>query len=191
MIDEWEGMPAGLHARFASRFVRSEPRGRALAYMRGLIAPSERRNGWTPAERAGDRLPIEMQRLLGEVDRDEVRDHVRDFVVGTIDDRNAVLIGDDTGFLKKVDRCAPRRGTRRSSGPPASPDRASVTAADMPQVRRLGEALAFPVPGAASGWARLATVRSSAEQADDAAGQTDEAWERGAAPGLYDSALFA
>ncbi|MCX5079032.1 IS701 family transposase [Streptomyces sp. NBC_00513] len=101
-------MLAGLHARFASRFVRSEPRGRALAYMRGLIAPLERKNGWTLAERAGDRLPIGMQRLLGEADWDAeaVRDDVRDYVVETIGDKGAVLIGDDTGFLKKGVRSA-------------------------------------------------------------------------------------
>lgn len=108
MVEEWDGVLAGLHARFASRFVRSEPRGRALAYMRGLIAPLERKNGWTLAERAGDRLPIGMQRLLGEADwdADRVRDDVRDYVVETIGDRNGVLIGDDTGFLKKGLRSA-------------------------------------------------------------------------------------
>lgn len=108
MVEEWDGVLAGLHARFASRFVRSEPRGRALAYMRGLIAPLERKNGWTLAERAGDRLPIGMQRLLGEADwdADAVRDDVRGYVVETIGDRDAVLIGDDTGFLKKGVRSA-------------------------------------------------------------------------------------
>lgn len=108
MVEEWDGVLAGLHSRFASRFVRSEPRGRALAYMRGLIAPLERKNGWTLAERAGDRLPIGMQRLLGEADwdADAVRDDVRDYVVETIGDKNAVLIGDDTGFLKKGLRSA-------------------------------------------------------------------------------------
>ncbi|MFE2552003.1 IS701 family transposase [Streptomyces sp. NPDC059355] len=108
MVEEWDGVLAGLHARFASRFVRSEPRGRALAYMRGLIAPLERKNGWTLAERAGDRLPIGMQRLLGEADwdADKVRDDVRDYVVETIGDKGAVLIGDDTGFLKKGVRSA-------------------------------------------------------------------------------------
>ncbi len=101
-------MLAGLHTRFASRFVRSEPRARALAYLRGLIAPLEQKNGWTPAERAGDRLPIGMQRLLGEADwdADGVRDDVRDYVVETIGDKDAVLIGDDTGFLKKGVRSA-------------------------------------------------------------------------------------
>ncbi|WP_079405015.1 IS701 family transposase [Streptomyces sp. 3211] len=108
LVEEWDGVLAGLHARFASRFVRSEPRGRALAYMRGLIAPLERKNGWTLAERAGDRLPIGMQRLLGEAewDADAVRDDVRDFVVDTIGDKDGVLIGDDTGFLKKGVRSA-------------------------------------------------------------------------------------
>ncbi|MFJ3206189.1 IS701 family transposase [Streptomyces sp. NPDC086989] len=108
MVEEWDGVLAGLHARFASRFVRSEPWVRALAYMRGLIAPLERKNGWTLAERAGDRLPIGMQRLLGEADwdADKVRDDVRDYVVETIGDKNGVLIGDDTGFLKKGLRSA-------------------------------------------------------------------------------------
>ncbi|MHA7961764.1 IS701 family transposase [Streptomyces sp. L500] len=108
LVEEWDGVLAGLHARFASRFARSEPRGRALAYMRGLIAPLERKNGWTLAERAGDRLPIGMQRLLGEADwdADGVRDDVRGYVVETIGDRDAVLIGDDTGFLKKGVRSA-------------------------------------------------------------------------------------
>ncbi|MFD4144724.1 IS701 family transposase [Streptomyces sp. NPDC058572] len=108
LVEEWDGVLAGLHARFASRFVRSEPRGRALAYMRGLVAPLERKNGWTLAERAGDRLPIGMQRLLGEADwdADGVRDDVRDYVVETIGDKDAVLIGDDTGFLKKGVRSA-------------------------------------------------------------------------------------
>ncbi|MGW6412332.1 IS701 family transposase [Streptomyces vinaceus] len=108
LVEEWDGVLAGLHARFASRFVRSEPRGRALGYMRGLIAPLERKNGWTLAERAGDRLPIGMQRLLGEADwdADAVRDDVRDYVVETIGDKDGVLIGDDTGFLKKGVRSA-------------------------------------------------------------------------------------
>jgi SRSO17 transposase len=76
--------------------------------MRGLVAPLERKNGWTLAERAGDRLPIGMQRLLGEADwdADGVRDDVRDYVVEAIGDKDAVLIGDDTGFLKKGVRSA-------------------------------------------------------------------------------------
>jgi SRSO17 transposase len=76
--------------------------------MAGLIAPSERKNGWSLAERAGKAHPIGMRRLLGEADwdADGVRDDVRDFVVESIGDTDAVLIGDDTGFLKKGTRSA-------------------------------------------------------------------------------------
>ncbi len=87
-VKSWRKVLAGLHSRFASRFSRSEPRGRALEYMAGLIAPVERKNGWSLAERAGEAHPIGMQRLLGEADwdADGVRDDVRDFVVETIAD---------------------------------------------------------------------------------------------------------
>lgn len=49
-----------------------------------------------------------MQRLLNSADwdADAVRDDVRDFVVESIGDKSAVLIGDDTGFLKKGTRSA-------------------------------------------------------------------------------------
>ncbi|MFJ3105216.1 IS701 family transposase, partial [Streptomyces sp. NPDC086835] len=46
-----------LHDRFVHRFARSEPRGSALAYMQGLVAPLERKNGWTLAEEAGHAGP--------------------------------------------------------------------------------------------------------------------------------------
>ncbi|MET9179862.1 IS701 family transposase [Kitasatospora aureofaciens] len=107
-VEEWKAALAGLHTRFASRFTRSEPRGRALEYMAGLIAPLERKNGWSLAERAGEDCPDGMQRLLNSADwdADAVRDDVRDFVIESIGDENAVLIGDDTGFLKKGTRSA-------------------------------------------------------------------------------------
>ncbi|MFB7032559.1 IS701 family transposase, partial [Streptomyces sp. NPDC056295] len=49
----WAGELQLLHERFVHRSARSEPRESALAYMRGLIAPPERKNGWTLAEQAG------------------------------------------------------------------------------------------------------------------------------------------
>ncbi|GHB68783.1 hypothetical protein GCM10010347_43810 [Streptomyces cirratus] len=103
--------PAGLdelHERFVHRFSRSEPRESALAYMRGLIAPMERKNGWTLAEEAGHTAPDRMHRLLNRCDweADEVLDDVRDYVVEHLGDPGAVLIVDDTGFLKKGVRSA-------------------------------------------------------------------------------------
>ncbi|MFE9257200.1 IS701 family transposase, partial [Streptomyces sp. NPDC006879] len=85
-MEDWSEGIVGLHARFAGRFGRSEPRERALEYLSTLLAPLERKNGWTLAEQAGQRRPDVFQRLLNFADWDEnaVRDDVRDFVVETI-----------------------------------------------------------------------------------------------------------
>jgi SRSO17 transposase len=92
-----------LHARIASRFDRSEPRERALAYLRGLLSSIERKNGWQLAENAGEPSPDGMQRLLNGAhwDADLVRDDLRDYVVAHLADPDAVLVVDETGFIKK------------------------------------------------------------------------------------------
>ncbi len=76
--------------------------------MSGLVAGLDRKNGWTLAERAGERSPDGMQRLLrrADWDVDGVRDDVRAFVVERLGDPDAVLVVDDTGFLKKGIRSA-------------------------------------------------------------------------------------
>lgn len=76
--------------------------------MRGLIAPLERKNGWTLAEEAGHAGPDRIQRLLNRIewDADEVLDDVRDYIVEHLGDPDSVLIVDDTGFLKKGVRSA-------------------------------------------------------------------------------------
>ena len=48
------------------RFSRSESRVRALIYLRGLLSPVERKNGWQLAEEAGDETPYATQHLPGE-----------------------------------------------------------------------------------------------------------------------------
>ncbi|SEL13462.1 hypothetical protein SAMN04515665_108190, partial [Blastococcus sp. DSM 46786] len=66
-VAEVEGWAAGLEEvvwRIGPRFVRPEPRAQAGAYLRGLLSDVERKNGWTLAERAGDRSPDATQRLL-------------------------------------------------------------------------------------------------------------------------------
>jgi len=57
------------------RFSRSEARERALTYLRGLMSPAERKNGWQLAEQAGDETPYATQHLLGRAvwSADEVR----------------------------------------------------------------------------------------------------------------------
>ena len=53
-----------LMARLDARFGRVEPRCRARAYARGLLAPLERKNGWQLAEAAGDATPDGVQDFL-------------------------------------------------------------------------------------------------------------------------------
>ena len=92
-----------VHRRIGARFYRSEPRRRALAYLKGLISPVERKNGWQLAEQAGDATPDGVQRLLYNYvwDADLVRDDLRDYVVEHLGEAEGVLVVDETGFLKK------------------------------------------------------------------------------------------
>jgi SRSO17 transposase len=85
------------------RFVRAEPRERMARYVDGLLAGLERKNGWTLAEHAREISPDGMQRLLrtADWDVDAVRDDVRDYLVEHIGSRQAVLVIDESGFIKK------------------------------------------------------------------------------------------
>ncbi len=95
-----------VHECIAGRFRRPEPRRRALDYLRGLLRPVERKNGWQLAERAGDATPDGVQRLLYNYqwDADLVRDDMKTYVIGHLADAAAVLVMDETGFLKKGDK---------------------------------------------------------------------------------------
>jgi SRSO17 transposase len=97
-----------LAERLALRFERVEPRRRALAYLRGLLAPLERKNGWQLAEVAGDRTPGGMQDFLGRMrwDAEAVRDDLRTYVVEHLGDPSAVLVLDETGFVKNGPKSA-------------------------------------------------------------------------------------
>jgi SRSO17 transposase len=92
-----------LFALVAGRFFRVEPRLRARAYVRGLLAPLASKNGWTLAEAAGNARPDGMQRLLNRAswDDDGLRDDVRAYVVRHLGAADGVLVVDETGFLKK------------------------------------------------------------------------------------------
>ncbi len=94
--------------RIAPRFGRAEPRRRAGAYLRGLLAPMGRKNGWQLAEAAGDATPDGVQEFLSRVrwDADAVRDDLRAYVVEHLADPAAVLVLDETGFLKKGTKLA-------------------------------------------------------------------------------------
>ena len=97
-----------MHECIAGRFRRPGPRRRALAFLRGLLSPVERKKGWQLAEQAGDATPNGVQRLLSSYrwDSDLVRDDLKDYVVEHLADAEGVLAVDETGFLKKGDKSA-------------------------------------------------------------------------------------
>ena len=102
-VARWAKGIEGVHECIAGRFRRPEPRRRALDYLRGLLSPVERKNGWQLAEQAGDATPYGVQHLLSTYvwDADLVRDDLRDYVVEHLGDVHGVLVVDETGFLKK------------------------------------------------------------------------------------------
>jgi SRSO17 transposase len=89
--------------RIGRHFVRSEPRRRALGYLRGLLSDTERKNGWQLAEYLGEATPDGVQHLLARADWDA--DAVRDDLIGYVREHlggpDGVLVVDETGFLKK------------------------------------------------------------------------------------------
>ena len=103
LVQGWAADLDALHARLRSRFGRAEPRRRVRAYIESLLSPVERKNGWQLAEQAGEPTPTGMQRLLAGAkwDAEAVRDDLRAYVVEHLGNPAAVLIVDETGFLKK------------------------------------------------------------------------------------------
>src|SRR3954467_8620592 len=124
--------------RIGPRFARAEPRARAGVYLRGLLSPAERKNGWTLAEQAGDATPDAMQRLLHHADwnPDAVRDDLRDYVVEHLGDEAAVLVVDETGLVQ------------RAASPPGWP---GSTPAPPDESRTARSGSSWPTPPGRSG----------------------------------------
>ncbi len=102
-VARWADGIERVHECIAGRFRRPEPRRRAIAYLRGLLSPVERKNGWQLAEQAGDATPDGVQRLLYSYrwEADLVRDDLVGYVVEHLGCADAVVAVDETGFLKK------------------------------------------------------------------------------------------
>jgi SRSO17 transposase len=98
----WTSLFDRLCERIGPCFARSETRERVKAYLRGLLSPIERKNGWQLAEEAGLPTPYAMQYLLNRAvwESDEVRDLLQAYVRETLGP-GGMLVIDETGFLKK------------------------------------------------------------------------------------------
>lgn len=75
----------------------------AALYIDGLFGPERRKTGWMRAEAAGDAGPWRQQAVLGRSvwDADALREVVREYVLETLSSPDAVLVIDETGFLKQ------------------------------------------------------------------------------------------
>jgi SRSO17 transposase len=105
---DWAAELDVVAGRLAGFFARSEPRARAVGYVRGLLGTAERKNGWQLAEELGDPTPDGVQHLLSRAhwDADAVRDDLLRYVGERLGHPEGVLVVDETGFLKKGDKSA-------------------------------------------------------------------------------------
>ena len=86
-----------------SLFAQERTAASAGLFIDGLFGEERRKTGWMRAEAAGDPGPWRQQELLGRDrwDADALRDLVRDYVVEHVAHDDAVLVIDETGFLKQ------------------------------------------------------------------------------------------
>src|SRR4051794_31648620 len=84
-------------------FTQERVAASAGLFLDGLLGPERRKTGWMRAEAAGDPGPWRQQAILGRGrwEADALRDVVRDYALETLADAGAVLVLDETGFLKQ------------------------------------------------------------------------------------------
>lgn len=77
-------------------------------YLRGLLAPLERKNGWTISRHTGEHEPKALQRFLNLTpwDEDWLRDANLKYAIEHFSDPRGTLIADPTGFAKKGKKSA-------------------------------------------------------------------------------------
>ena len=102
-LELWASSLRDVKGRIRPLFQQARMAQSAGLFLDALLGPERRKTGWMRAEAAGDRGPWRQQALLGRAlwDADALRDVVRDYVVETLAEPDAVLVLDETGFLKQ------------------------------------------------------------------------------------------
>jgi len=102
-LELWAASLRDVKARMRSLFKRERMAVSAGFFLDGLLGEERRKTGWMRAEAAGDPGPWRQQSVLGrgQWDADALRDIVREYVVEALGDTEAVLVIDETGFLKQ------------------------------------------------------------------------------------------
>ena len=102
-LGEWEAVWAEMEGYVGRSFGRRDSRAMARAYIRGLLSPAERKNGWQLAEMMGQSTPYKVQQFLyrSRWSAAEMRDDLQAYVKAHLGSEDGVLVVDETGFLKK------------------------------------------------------------------------------------------
>ncbi len=102
-LELWVSSLRDVKARIRPLFTQERVAASAGLFLDGLLGDERRKTGWMRAEAAGDPGPWRQQAILGRGrwDADALRDVVRDYVVEHLAADDAVLVVDETGFLKQ------------------------------------------------------------------------------------------
>src|ERR1700677_1264542 len=102
-LELWASSLRDVKGRMRPLFTQERVAASAGSFLDGLLGAEPRKTGWMRAEAAGDRGPWRQQAILGRGrwDADALRDIVRDYALETLADPDAVLVVDETGFLKQ------------------------------------------------------------------------------------------
>jgi SRSO17 transposase len=102
-LELWASSLRDVKARMRPLFGQERAAVSAGLFLDGLLSDERRKTGWMRAEAAGDPGPWRQQTVLGRGrwDADALRDIVRDYALETLADSDAVLVIDETGFLKQ------------------------------------------------------------------------------------------
>jgi SRSO17 transposase len=102
-LELWASSLRDVKARMRPLFGDVRVASSANQFLDGLLGEERRKTGWMRAEAAGDPGPWRQQAVLGrsQWDAEALIAVVRDYVLENLADPDAVLVIDETGFLKQ------------------------------------------------------------------------------------------
>lgn len=102
-LEVWASSLRDVKARIRLLFTQERVAASASLFLDGLLGDERRKTGWMRAEAAGDPGPWRQQAILGRGrwDADALREIVREYALETLAEQTAVLVIDETGFLKQ------------------------------------------------------------------------------------------
>jgi SRSO17 transposase len=102
-LELWASSLREVKGRIRPLFNQERVARSAGQFLDGLLGNEARKTGWMRAEAVGDLGPWRQQAILGRGrwDADALRDIVREYALETLADEDAVLVIDETGFLKQ------------------------------------------------------------------------------------------